>query len=153
MRTKGEAAMTGIVFLRLLIALGICFSFLAGITQAENLPKFRQGMWEFNRTIENSGEPGKPQTMTVNKCTNPSEDMKKQNEIASKIGCKLSPVTKDGNTYSFTADCNIQNTNVQSKSVITAENDSAYNIDIEVKSDAKNSKEVLKARRTGDCSK
>jgi len=110
-------------------------------------------MWEFNRTVENPNDPGKPRAMVTNRCTNPTDDMKRRNEMLSKAGCKVSPISKNGKTYSFTADCKIQNATVQSKSVMTVENDTAYSVEVESKSDAKNTKEVLKARRTGDCTK
>jgi hypothetical protein len=135
------------------IAAGIYFTPLAGITEAEDGPTFRQGMWEFNRTVENIGSPGKPQTITTKKCTNPTEDMKKQNEMVSKIGCKSSPLVKNGKTYSFTTECKIQGVTAQSTSVITVENDSAYNIKIKSQSGGQGTNETLQARRTGDCTK
>jgi len=135
------------------IASGIYFNTLTGSTKAEDGPIFRQGMWEFNRTVENIGSPGKPQTITTKKCTNPTEDMKKQNEMVSKIGCKTSPLVKNGKTYSFSTECKIQGAIAQSASVITVENDSAYNIKIHSQSDGRGTNETLQARRTGDCTK
>ena len=137
----------------LLIAAGIYFASFISIAHAQDMPMFRQGMWEFNRTIEIPSNPGKPQTMVTNRCTNPTDDMKKRNEMLSKVGCKVSSVSKSGKTYSFTADCKIQNATVQSTSVMTVENDTAYSVEVESRSDAKSTKEVLKARRTGDCAK
>jgi hypothetical protein len=136
-----------------LIAIGACFISLTGIVQAEDLPKFKPGMWEYHRSIENPNDPQNPRTMVTTKCTNPSEDMKKQNEMASKMGCNISPMIKSGNKYTLTESCNIQNTSVQSKSTITVENDSAYSVEVDVKSAAKSTKEVFRARRTGDCTK
>lgn len=136
-----------------LIAVDMNFAAFASVTEAGDMPTFRQGMWEFNRTIQNTDGPGKSQTMTVKKCTSPTEDMKKQNEMLTKGGCQLSSVSKKGNTYSFTADCKIQGVAVQSKSIMTVENDSAYSVKVESRSAAQDTKEVLLARRTGDCTK
>jgi hypothetical protein len=135
------------------IAAGICFVFLVGIASADDMPIFRQGLWEFDRTIENIGGPGKPQTMKVQKCTNPTEDMKRQNEMVSKNGCKFSPAVKNGKTYRFTTECKIQGVTAQSTSVMTVENDSAYSVKVESRSGAQGTKELLRARRTGDCTK
>src|SRR6185295_16072988 len=122
------------IFLYLWISAGIYFISFSGITRAEKMPVFRQGMWEFNRTIENTSSPGKPQTIKNSKCTNPTDEMKKQKEMLSNLGCKVSSDSKGEKTYSFTADCKIQNTSVQTKSVITVENDAAYSIQIESQS-------------------
>jgi len=136
-----------------LIAAGIYFPSSISIAQAQDMPIFRQGMWEFNRTVEDPNDPGKPQTMVTNRCTNPTDDMKKQSEMFSKLGCKMSTVSKNGKTYTFTADCKIKNTTVESTSVMTVENDTAYSAKVESKSGDQTSKEALKARRTGDCTK
>jgi vacuolar-type H+-ATPase catalytic subunit A/Vma1 len=61
---------------------------------------------------------------------NPTEDMKKKNEKYVKNGCKFSPISKKGNTYSYTADCKTQGVARQSKITITVENDSAYSLKI-----------------------
>src|SRR4029078_235404 len=97
--------MTKRLFFNLLIVIGTYFIFLSGMSQAEEMPAFRQGMWEFNRTIENVGSPGNSQSLKNTKCTNPSEDMKRQREMLSKLGCKVSSVNKTEKTYSFTANC------------------------------------------------
>ncbi len=44
---------------------------------ADDWPALRIGLWEFNRTLETSGTPGKTQTIQTKKCTSPSDDMKK----------------------------------------------------------------------------
>jgi hypothetical protein len=53
-------------------------------------------MGEFNRTIETFSAQGKPRTIQTKKCTNPSDDMKRKNEMLTKSGCKFSPVTEPG---------------------------------------------------------
>ena len=137
-------------FLSVIFA-GTWLASFANITKAEDMPNFRKGMWEFKRTVDNADRPGKPQTTETKKCTNPSEDMKRQKEMLSKAGCKFAPVSKSGNSYSFTTDCNIQGVAGQSKSLITVENDSAYSVKVESRMGAQVTKEVLLARRTGDC--
>jgi hypothetical protein len=77
--------------------------------------------------------------------------MKKQNETLAKAGCKLSPISRSGNAYNFTSDCALQGISAQGKTEIRAESDSAYTIHIETRQGKQLTKEVLKARRTGDC--
>jgi hypothetical protein len=122
---------------------------LGSVSAAQELPIFRKGMWEFNRTI--AGASGKTQTITTKKCTNPTDDMRKQNDMLTKAGCKFSPVTKSGSSYSFTSDCSIQGIAVQSQSVISVDDDTAYKVNIESQQGGAKTKEVLVAKRIGDC--
>ena len=135
------------------IAAAIYFVFLAGVAKADDIPAFRSGMWEFNRTTKYSGSPGEQRTTTIRKCTNPTEDMKNQNEMIKKNGCSISPISKSGNTYTFTTQCRNENTKGQSKTVMTVENDSAYDLKIETVPGPPGTSEQLRARRTGDCAK
>jgi hypothetical protein len=128
----------------------ICISFPEGVAYPDDLPTFRKGRWEFIRTTDVAGSQGKPQVITYKKCTNPTEDMKKQNEMLKKT-CKFSPVTKRGNTYTFTWDCNTQGVSMQGKTVITAESESAYTVNIETRQGKQVTKETLRARRIGEC--
>lgn len=130
-----------------------CFTTLvlaspAMTAMADDLPVFRKGLWEFNRTDDASG--GQPQTMKTQKCVDPTEDMKKQDQMLAQAGCKSSG-SRTGDKYSVSADCVVQGVAMQSKSVVTVESDSAYRIDVESQQGGKATKEVLIARRIGDC--
>jgi Protein of unknown function (DUF3617) len=116
---------------------------------ADELPPFRTGLWEFKRSVD--GGDGKPVTLTNQKCTNPTEDMRKKTVSMAQSGCQPSPVSKSGNLYTFSLKCTIQGVSLQSKSVITAESDSAYKVDAETKQGSKTTRELLTARRVGDC--
>lgn len=122
---------------------------LSAASLAEDLPAFRAGMWEFRRVIK--GGDGKPQNLANKKCTNPTDDMKKQNDMLGKAGCTFSPVTRKGNLYTFTSDCKIQGMSSQSRSVMTVHGDGAYSIDVESRQGAQGTKERLEAKRIGDC--
>jgi hypothetical protein len=110
---------------RLLVGAGVCVVALASAARAEELPGFRNGLWKFERTVEGGSAEGKAQTLVNQKCTDPTADMKKGHELLAKSGCKFSPLLKSGNTYSFTADCQMQGVNAQSRSVITVESESS----------------------------
>jgi len=120
---------------------------------AEELPAFRQGMWEFDRTVEGMDPSGKPQTFKVEKCTSPSDDMKQQDAMLRQMGCTFSAITRTGNAYTFEATCNVQGQSSHSKSTLTAESDSAYTIAVESQQAGMKTHEKLIARRTGDCKK
>ena len=124
---------------------------VTGPAAADDWPALRTGMWEFSRTIETPGTPGKPQIIQTKKCTNPSDDMKKQNEMLKKSGCTFTPPVRAGNTYTYSATCNIQGATGTSKSVLTVEDDSAYSISIESDFAGTSTHEVLHARRVADC--
>ena len=66
---------------------------------ADTLPEFRPGLWEFRRSVDGGG--GKPAALTTQKCTDPTADMQKKTESLITAGCKPTPVTKNGNRYSF----------------------------------------------------
>ena len=145
MRTSAVTAV------RLVATLAVAIA--APLARADEPPKFRQGLWEFDRTA-----PG-GQKMHKTQCTNPTEDMKRQNEMIEKSGgCKISPMQHSGNTYTFSADCNIASpqgglVSFRSTSVMTVESDSAYKIDVTTSGARPGpvGKEQLTARRIGDC--
>lgn len=116
---------------------------------ADELPAFRAGLWEFKRSVD--GGDGRPAMLTNQKCTNPTEDMQKKTETMIAAGCKPTPVTKSGNLYSFSFRCKLQGVDIESKSLITVESDSAYKVDAESKQGGKTTREQLDARRIGNC--
>jgi len=122
---------------------------LGSAAHAQDLPTFRKGMWELNRTIE--GAAASARTITAKKCMSPTDEMRKQNDMLAKAGCRISAVTRSGSSYSFTSQCSLQGVATQSKSVITADGDSAYRIDVESQQGAEKTRERLAARRIGDC--
>ena len=134
--------------------ISILAALLAGAATAaaaEEWPAMRHGMWEFTRSIESVGKGGKPQTVQTKKCTNPTDEMKRQNETLSKAGCKFSPLARAGNVYTYSAACRMQGISGTSKSVLTVDGDSAYTIRVESDFGGEATRELLQARRTGDC--
>ena len=124
---------------------------VCGPVLADDLPALRQGLWKFQRTVD-----GKKIERTD--CTSPTEDTKKMSAKLEKSGCRLSPVKKSGNVYTYTADCSMKmpggaTMNSRSASVMTVAGESSYKIDIDVVTDGQASKELLIAQRTGDCPK
>lgn len=118
---------------------------------ADELPVLTPGMWAFKRTVESQGTGGKPMNVETRSCTDPTADMRKSNEMLAKQGCRFSPVSKSGATYTFTSDCQIQGMRYQSRSVITVESGGAYRVDVTSSGSGPSTKELLVAKRTGDC--
>lgn len=116
---------------------------------AQELPSFRKGLWQFERTIDEGA--GAPQKVSLRKCTNPGDDMKRQSAMLSSAGCKLSPVVRSGAAYSYSAQCRLQGASVESRSVLTVESDGAYRLVVDSLEDGRRKHEVLVARRVGDC--
>ena len=114
-------------------------------------PTFRKGMWEFNRTVEGQGTGGKPVTMTNKKCADPSADMKRMRESLSKQGCKFTVPTVMASTYTVSSECKIQGVPVQSQSVVTVESDSAYRVQLTSSGGGRSTRELLIAKRVGEC--
>jgi len=119
------------------------------ISYAEELPALRKGIWEFNRTVETA--PGKTAKLSKKECTTPFGDMKKNREDGLKAGCRFTPLTRSGNSYSFTANCRIGEVPLESKSVISIDNPNAYQIRVESRGGGRKSSELLVAKRVGDC--
>jgi hypothetical protein len=134
------------------VSLSMVLSVLgAGAVRADEPPALRQGLWQFERTVGG-------QKLQRQECVSPSEDMKRQNAMLEKSGCKFSPAQRAGKTYTFTADCAIKppggdTVNVRSTSVMTVEDDSAYKVEIETTGAGTSTQELLVARRLGDCTK
>jgi len=108
-------------------------------------------MWEFKRTVEGQGAGGKPVSLNNKKCTDPSADMKHMSELLTKQGCKVSAVSSTDNTHSFTSSCQVQGVPMQSRSVMTVQSDSAYTVQVSSSGGGRSTKEMLTAKRVGDC--
>ena len=123
----------------------------SGPVLADDLPALRQGMWKFERTV--GGE-----KIESTKCASPTEDMKTMNVKLEKSGCRITPVKKSGNVYTYTADCSMKmptgaTMSNRSTSVMTVISESSYRIEIDAVTDGQASKEQLVAKRVGDCTK
>jgi len=117
-----------------------------GAAAPDEWPTLRQGMWEFRRTVGGSA------MAPVTRCTQPADDMRRQNEVLQKVGCKLAPTKRSGNTYTVQAECSgaVQG---RQTSVITVKGDGEYRIEVRGDVGGAPTEETLVARRIGDCAK
>ena len=134
-----------------LIAALAAWIFVSGAARADDPPAFRQGLWQFDRTVGG-------QKLQTRECTSPSEELRRQNELLNRKGCKLTPVARSGDVYTFTAECTIDApgaapVSARSTSVMTVDSDSAYRVEISTTGAGTSTQESLIARRIGDCTK
>jgi Protein of unknown function (DUF3617) len=120
-----------------------------GGAAAVEMPAFRQGMWEYERSVGGS-------RFVAKECGDPTEDMRAQNASMEKMGCRLSPVGQSGSTYTYTMQCAVKlpsgAATWSTTSVLTAESDGAYRL--EVRGSARGQQdEVVVAHRVADCDK
>ena len=62
-------------------------------------------------------------------------------------------MTHDGNRYSYSSACEKNGLMLQSRSVITVESNSAYRVETDSRTNSQAQKEVIMAKRVGDCPK
>ena len=120
------------------------------VSAAGPWPPLRQGMWEISRVMQAPGG-GPPKTVSTKRCMNPADEWDRQHASLTKGGCRISPVTKTGNTYTFTASCNVMGTSSNTTSTIVAEGDSAYTLTVDGQTDGSPTKEKATGTRIGDC--
>ena len=134
--------------LRLLSVAALAFGSIS-IAVAADWPVFKPGQWRFERTMQGS-EPV-PQKVSTTECQDPAADQKAQRDMLAKAGCKFSPLAQSGRTYRYTADCKMGNMTSSSASVLEVDGPEAFTITVESTVDGSKSREVLRARRVGDC--
>jgi hypothetical protein len=153
MATSSRLARRARVIDLLIVALSILLAaaWLVDL-QAQQWPVLKQGMWEFVRTMQPPGG-GQPTVITSKRCIDPVAHMQRQNATMAKSGCTMSAPVRSGNTYTFTASCKMMGISSNTTSTIVVESDSAYTLTVEGTTDGEPTRETMKARRTGDCSK
>ena len=119
------------------------------IALAADWPAFKPGQWRFERTMDGTGPT--PQKISKTECVDPTADQKAQRDMLAKAGCKFSPLAQSGRTYRYTADCKMGNMTSSSASVLEVDSPEAFTITVESTVDGSKSREVLRARRVGDC--
>jgi len=125
---------------------------------ADELPTLREGLWEYQRTLQRSDEDWSPKDTTVRECGSPTTVLEQQHAVYRKLGCAIVSTRVTESTYQVKADCPTKNgIKTESRGVTTFDGDSAYTsvIDSEGAVAGKPVKfvERLAAKRIGDCEK
>ena len=118
---------------------------------AEDWPALRQGRWQFDRTIEGMGP--SPQKVSRTECIDPTANFRRQQEQLTKAGCTFTPLNRRGNEYRYAATCRMAGTSTESESVMTVQGPDAYTLRVSSTVGGKATREVLVAKRLGDCAK
>lgn len=118
---------------------------------AQDWPVLRQGRWQFDRTIEGMGPA--PQKVSRTECIDPTANFRRQQEQLARAGCTVTPPTRRGDDYRYTARCTLAGTATVSESVMTVTGPDGYTVRVASTVDGKATREVLVARRLGDCTK
>ena len=115
---------------------------------AAEMPQFRHGMWEYERTSGGNRYAAK-------ECGDPAQAMRANNASLEKIGCRFSPVTHEGSTYTFTSECAIKLPSgvysSRTRSVLTVQGDSAYRLEVRETRQGSTTEETVVAHRVADC--
>lgn len=143
-----RATRSGLAVLAGLLAI---FLVCTDVAAADELPVLRKGQWAFKRTMSDPDGKGPERVVATERCVDPTEEMKRQNAMLTKSGCRLTPVNRRGDIYTFGSECSIQGLSVKGTSVLTADGDAAYTLDVDSIQDGKRVKEKMVARRLGDC--
>jgi hypothetical protein len=132
-------------FLIVLVAL---LTAAPSVAHADEVPLLRQGLWEYQRTAGVN-------KFAATECIDPSEDLRRQHTALEKMGCKFSPALRAGSTYTYTAVCSVKlpsgAVTFSTTSVLTAESDTAYQIENRLTNQGGTTTESIAAQRVADC--
>jgi hypothetical protein len=118
------------------------------LASAAELPTFRPGVWEYERLVGGS-------KLVARECVDPTQEMRSHNASLEKLGCKLSPLTQEGSTYTYSGECAMKLPSSASSwsttSTLTVESETAYRLEVRETSQGKTSGQIVVARRVDDC--
>ena len=144
--------MSAIVFRPLLVSCAAVVALAASPSAtADDWPVLRQGRWQFDRTIEGMGPA--PQKVQRTECVDPTDRFRRQQQQLAKAGCTFSPIVRRGDEYRYGALCRMAGTTTTSESVLTVTGPDGYTLRVASVVDGQATKEVLVAKRIGDCAR
>jgi hypothetical protein len=128
--------------------------FTAGLAHAEDWPKFRKGVWQFERTLALTGrEFGSDEDRVVFKremrrCVDPSEAMRETFRPVSVGNCHSKRAERVANKYVFALRCDYRG---PVRTTIDVESDAAYTEINELEVGQLPRTDTVIARRIADC--
>lgn len=128
-----------IVMATLLVANGACL--------ADDVPKFKQGLWEYAKTLVING---KELHQKFSRCTDPSDDMREFMKPGALMNCKWGKPVQSGNRYTLTSVCE---NGTHKETVRIVKSDSSFE---EISEDfglKTRMKQTVLAHQTGDCTR
>ena len=134
--------------LRLLAIAGLLTT-VSAVSSAADWPSFKAGNWSFERTMP--GMDGKPMNISQTECADPTSDQASLRALLQKSGCTFTPLVQSGSTYRYSSSCTMGGTTSTSDSVLDVRGDDAFTITVETVVEGEKTREVMQARRIGDC--
>jgi hypothetical protein len=123
----------------------------AGHAYAEELPAFRPGLWEFNRSMDDNSGMYRQTRFIRQRCADPTADLRKTRAKMAAEGCSLSPLSGTGDFYEGTSTCEAPRSRMESHIVLTAAGGDAYRLAITTRGEKGSTTEEVTAKRLGDC--
>jgi hypothetical protein len=123
---------------------------------AEEWPKFRKGVWQFDRTLELTGNPagGVENRVLIKhqmtRCVDPTEAMRETFKPSAVGNCQSKPPARMANKYVFSLRCDYMG---PVRTMINVESDAAYTETNELKVGPLPRTETVIARRIAECSR
>jgi len=114
------------------------------------LPSFHSGKWQYQRSVI-SGSGGTPRQATISKCADPSQEMRSKLAELKQKGCRFSPTTHAGTTYSTTWTCPAHGGLLSLSQVITVTGESSYEDSTEARFQDQVTRTRIVATRVGEC--
>lgn len=115
-----------------------------------DVPALRPGMWEYQRSLASSPR-GTPEPNRMNKCSDPSREMRDKLAQLKTKGCRFGPTAHSGNTYRTSWVCPARDRMLRMSQVLTVSGDNHYEDSTEVRFGEQLTRTKIVASRVGDC--
>jgi len=119
-------------------------------TVSAALPAFQPGLWEYRRTMT-GGQRGKPQVATVQKCSDPTKEIRDRMTSLTQKGCQFAPLKKQGDRYLTSWVCPTASGVVSFRNLVTVLSATSYEDSNEARHAQLVTHSVVDAKRLGDC--
>lgn len=123
---------------------------LPAIGHSAEVPSFQPGLWEYRRTVT-GGAQGKPQVLTVKKCSDPTEEIKQKSLQLKQKGCLGSSLVQTRNRYHTSWVCPVSGGRVEVRDVVTVSSPGSYEDSNEIHNGVQTTRNTIVATRLGDC--
>ena len=118
------------------------------LADAEDAPKFRAGLWRFDRTIEYPDHRVVVSQVEITRCVDPTRAVAGTFNSPNIGGCRSDRPERDGNRYTIANRCDYQG---PVRTDITVHSEEAYTENNWIKTENFPKVDRVNARRIGDC--
>lgn len=122
----------------------------AAVAAPVELPAFRFGLWEYQRTLMQGASP-KANVTSMKKCVDPGAEMRSKMDTLKKRGCEFAPVKRHNDRYISSWVCQTQTGPLRFRDVLIVKDENGYQDVSETHSPQGVSQQKITATRLGDC--